>query len=102
MLMTQRKICEGGRLPFGYAVAYFQYDKGMAVCYPVGFHLLMRWAKYTWWAFVKHYRLSPWESEILAARNEGERRGEETGERLGHARARREIEKIVETYKEER
>src|SRR5579859_3103382 len=60
---------EGERLPTGYAIAFVDFVIGRAVCYPVGIHLVVRWARAIWFWTVRHRpsRQERYDRELLGA-----------------------------------
>jgi hypothetical protein len=59
MRVTHRAIADGEMMPRWYALAYHDHYHGVAVCYPVGIHLVMQWWEWLRWRVTraKHYSL---------------------------------------------
>jgi len=41
-------VLQGMELPRWYAVAWHDYSRNVAVCYPIGIHLLVGWPRLVW------------------------------------------------------
>jgi hypothetical protein len=45
LVSLNRFVSEGQIIPWGYAVAYRDFDRDTKVCYPIPLHLLVRWVR---------------------------------------------------------
>jgi hypothetical protein len=51
MLRLARTIGQMERIPHGYGVAWVRWDQNVAVCLPIGLHLLASWLREAWLRF---------------------------------------------------
>lgn len=65
-LFLDIQIYQGDAIPHWYGVAYYDFARDTAVCYPFGVHLLVRWARSVYWWLVWK-RPSRVESELMKA-----------------------------------
>ena len=66
-------VSEGTRLPWWLGVAYWEWERPVAACYPIPFNLVVRWARntYFWvkathrpdWSFLKFGGGNKWDSQ---------------------------------------
>ena len=84
-LITAIEIAEGGRMPRGYAVAYWCQWSNTGVCYPIGLHWLVSAARVIYQRLCRARFEEEWET-IRRVRYEI---GREHGRREGYATALR-------------
>lgn len=92
-LLTAREIHEGARLPWGYAPAYWRQWSAVAVCYPIGLHLVVSVARSLYTRF-SHWRCPEGWETLWRVRYE---RGREQGRAEGYAAAWRHFDIVRET-----
>ena len=97
-VITALEIAEGGRIPRGYAVAYWRQWSDVAVCYPIGLHWLVSAAR------VAYQRLcrARFEEEWEVIRRVRFEIGREQGRREGYHTALRHDSLLVEVIREQR
>ena len=94
-------IYEGEIVPAWYGVAYYRWWQRAAVCYPVPFHLLVRWARDCYYVVKCSHRPDWFAAQQLKAHLEGVEEGKAQKQRqiqadlkneydLGYARGRAE------------
>jgi hypothetical protein len=76
----KQALSEGDEIPMWWGIAWVEPINGMAVCYPYGLHLLIRWA-YLGYFSIMAPRRTNWELKLRAVRDEGWDAGLEVGRR---------------------
>jgi len=74
-------IDEGMRIPKGYGIAWRDFARDQAICYPIGLNQIVRWARkvYFWISFPN---LSYWEKKELEISQKYPQKCPECGEEL--------------------
>jgi len=67
---SAKEICEGGEIPEGYGLGYRVRVRDSAVCFPLGLHLVARWARQAFYAFRFPRYLSQWERGYIRGWND--------------------------------
>lgn len=86
-ISLRRRIREGERIPFGWAVAYLDWSSFVAYAYPVGLHVIVKVARRLYWMVIA-FRPGKAEQQIRDARRSAYAEGVQEG--------RRQIRAIVE------
>lgn len=69
LMVTGIFIAEGGEIPSGYGIAYYEPHRDVAVCYPLPLNLIIG----AWRSFAWHCRVPPWRFTEWRARRIQER-----------------------------
>lgn len=99
MRLLSKEITDGGRQPAYYGLAWFDYDRKVAVLYPIPLNAIMAWARrfYIWLRQNNTYS-----SGYDKGYGDGEMRGRAYGTRLAYSQTlRKEIRQILENYQAE-
>ena len=74
---------EGARIPLGYGPAWRDYEREFIVCYPLGLHLIMRWARDLRHWFMEVGYPGHYDQVTMARYVKGYQRGFDNGREIG-------------------
>ena len=77
-----RKIPEGGLIPWGYGLAWHNWNRAEAVALPMPLHLILRVARSCYFRFMRLWRDEKWERLLRDAYNEGYTTGFARGQKF--------------------
>ena len=88
----RREVSEAAIVPFGYGVAYWRWDRPVAVCYPVPINVLVSLARRFWFALV---RFGGWSDPSVQAYIDGLTQGRKEGAEIRYQEGRTDAFKEV-------
>jgi hypothetical protein len=88
-MKIRKEVSEACEIPKGYGIAYRDYYRRIAICYPIPFNFLAGWLRTLYWWLSRGYS-AKWEKELDTAHQTGRAEGYETGYKRGMADAKTE------------
>ncbi len=84
-ILSKRFIQDGGLIPWGYAVAYFNPMMNEFVAYPIGIHWIVKKLRQWYFGWLLLYTPNAYDNRIEMSYRDGFNRGRDAGRQEGAA-----------------